>query len=94
MNCYYGYSLACVPLVLTNIPKAPGIMESITQPESQELILAPFPTSLEILGSWLSPSLLVLLSCREDVSGLIGMTCVARDHVRIMHEQRGYAVNT
>lgn len=53
VNCYYSYSLACVPLVLTKIPKVPGIMESITQPENQVLILAPFPTSLEILGSWL-----------------------------------------
>lgn len=47
-------------LGFTNIPKAPGIMESIPQPENQELILAPFPTSLEILGSWLRVSVSLL----------------------------------
>lgn len=84
---YYSSSLACVPLVLTNVPKAPGITESITQPENQALILAPFPTSLAILGSWLSLSLPGLLSCPKDVLGLIGIVHAAWDHACGTHEQ-------
>lgn len=60
--------------------KSTRIMESITQPESQVLILAPFPTRLGILGPWLmscKPLVVLLLSWGEDTTGLIGIIHVA-----------------
>lgn len=56
-------------------------MESVTQPESQVLILAPFPTRLGILGPWLmscKPPIVLLRSWGEDATGLIGIIHVAR----------------
>lgn len=79
VKCYYC-SFVFLPLSFTNIPKAPRIMESVTQPENQVLILAPFPTRLGILGPWLmsrKPLIVLLLSWGEDATGLIVIIHVA-----------------
>lgn len=47
VKCYYSFVFLLLSFI--NIPKVPGIMESVTQPENQVLILSPFPPGLGFL---------------------------------------------